>query len=78
MGEAGAQNRGLHLRAKTGRVKIRMHGHEPLYDNEQIPVAVDGKMYYGCCQMCEAKLKEGPSPDGDRPRERQGWISLPS
>ncbi len=32
-----------------------------LYDKEQIPVAVDGKMYYGCCQMCEAKLKEDPS-----------------
>jgi len=32
-----------------------------LYDKEQIPVAVEGKMYYGCCQMCEAKLKEDPS-----------------
>jgi YHS domain-containing protein len=32
-----------------------------LYDKEQIPVAVDGKMYYGCCQMCEAKLKEDPT-----------------
>ena len=32
-----------------------------LYDKEQIPVAVDGKTYYGCCQMCEAKLKEDPS-----------------
>jgi YHS domain-containing protein len=32
-----------------------------LYGKEQIPVAVEGKMYYGCCQMCEAKLKEDPS-----------------
>jgi len=32
-----------------------------LYDKEQIPVAVDGKTYYGCCQMCEAKLKGDPS-----------------
>ncbi|MEW6145941.1 MAG: TRASH domain-containing protein [Thermodesulfobacteriota bacterium] len=32
-----------------------------LYDKEQIPVQVEGKMYYGCCQMCEAKLKEDPS-----------------
>ena len=23
---------------------------------EQIPVAVDGKTYYGCCKMCEEKL----------------------
>lgn len=32
-----------------------------LYDKEQIPVAVGDKTYYGCCQMCEAKLKEDPS-----------------
>ena len=32
-----------------------------LYDKEQIPVAVDGKTYYGCCHMCEAKLKEDPA-----------------
>ena len=26
----------------------------------QIPVQVEGKTYYGCCQMCEAKLKTTP------------------
>ena len=26
----------------------------------QIPVQVEGKAYYGCCQMCEAKLKTNP------------------
>ena len=26
----------------------------------QIPVQVEGKTYYGCCQMCEAKLKTSP------------------
>tara|TARA_R110001592_G_scaffold64751_2_gene198879 strand:+ start:8581 stop:8979 length:399 start_codon:yes stop_codon:yes gene_type:complete len=25
---------------------------------EQIPVEAEGKTYYGCCQMCEAKLKD--------------------
>ncbi len=25
---------------------------------EQIPVEVEGKTYYGCCEMCEAKLKD--------------------
>lgn len=30
-------------------------------DKEQLPVAVDGKTYYGCCHMCEAKLKEDPA-----------------
>jgi len=28
------------------------------FDKEQIPVAVDGKTYYGCCDMCKAKLKQ--------------------
>ena len=28
------------------------------FDKEQIPVEVDGKTYYGCCDMCKAKLKE--------------------
>lgn len=25
--------------------------------NEQIPVEVNGKTYYGCCAMCKAKLE---------------------
>jgi len=28
------------------------------FDKEQWPVAVEGKTYYGCCDMCKAKLKE--------------------
>jgi len=32
-----------------------------LYDKSQIPVVVGDKTYYGCCQMCEAKLKEDPA-----------------
>lgn len=32
-----------------------------LYNKEQIPVVVEDKTYYGCCQMCEAKLKEDPT-----------------
>jgi YHS domain-containing protein len=28
---------------------------------QQIPVSVEGKTYYGCCQMCEAKLKTLPA-----------------
>lgn len=24
--------------------------------NEQIPVAIDGKTYYGCCPMCKERL----------------------
>ncbi len=28
-----------------------------LFDTPQIPVVVDGKTYYGCCQMCKGKLE---------------------
>ena len=31
------------------------------FNKEQIPVEIDGKTYYGCCQSCEAKLKSDPS-----------------
>jgi YHS domain-containing protein len=31
------------------------------FNKEQIPVEIDGKTYYGCCRMCEAKLKSDPS-----------------
>ena len=27
---------------------------------EQIPVEVEGKTYYGCCEMCKAKIKNTP------------------
>ena len=27
------------------------------FDKEQIPVAVQGKTYYGCCEMCKGRLK---------------------
>lgn len=30
------------------------------FNKEQIPVKVDGKTYYGCCQMCVARLKSDP------------------
>ena len=30
------------------------------FNKEQIHVNVDGKTYYGCCRMCEAKLKSDP------------------
>jgi YHS domain-containing protein len=27
----------------------------------QIPIAVDGKTYFGCCEMCKGKLATDPS-----------------
>ena len=31
-----------------------------LFIKDQIPVELEGKTYYGCCEMCEAKLKNTP------------------
>jgi hypothetical protein len=62
MGEAGAQNPGTTSpELKQVESKYVCMVTNQLYDKEQIPVAVDGKMYYGCCQMCEAKLKRPSS-----------------
>ena len=30
------------------------------FNKEQIPVEIEGKTYYGCCPMCEGKLKTDP------------------
>lgn len=30
-------------------------------NREQLPVTINGKQYYGCCHICEAKLKEDPA-----------------
>ena len=32
-----------------------------LFVKEQIPVEVEGKTYYGCCEMCKAKIKNNPA-----------------
>lgn len=29
---------------------------EQVFERDQIPVEVDGKTYYGCCEMCKTKL----------------------
>jgi len=29
------------------------------FDKDQIPVSIDGRTYYGCCDMCKKKLEEG-------------------
>ena len=32
-----------------------------LFDKDQIPVAVDGKTYFGCCEMCKGRLAQDAS-----------------
>lgn len=29
-----------------------------VFDKDQIPVAVEGKTYYGCCEMCKERLSK--------------------
>jgi len=29
-------------------------------DKDQVPVEIDGKTYYGCCEMCKKALAENP------------------
>lgn len=31
---------------------------DALFQKDQIPVEVEGKTYYGCCQMCKARLAQ--------------------
>ena len=32
-----------------------------LFDKDQIPVPVDGKTYFGCCEMCKGRLTQDAS-----------------
>lgn len=32
-----------------------------VFDKDQIPVPVDGKTYYGCCEMCKERLSKDAS-----------------
>ena len=34
---------------------------ERFMDKDQIPVVVDGKTYYGCCEMCKERLAKDAS-----------------
>lgn len=33
---------------------------DKLFNKEQIPVEVEGKTYYGCCEMCKGRLANDP------------------
>jgi len=33
---------------------------DELFNKKQIPVNVSGKVYYGCCEMCEKTLRNKP------------------
>jgi len=33
---------------------------DQLFVKDQIPIELEGKTYYGCCEMCKAKIKNNP------------------
>lgn len=54
----GAAQAGEEKKAELKRVetkKVCMVNNQ-VFDKDQIPVAVDGKTYYGCCEMCKERL----------------------
>lgn len=34
---------------------------DTVFERDQIPVAVEGKTYYGCCEMCKGRLADDES-----------------
>ena len=32
-----------------------------VFEKDQIPIHVDGRTYYGCCEMCKERLAKDPS-----------------
>ena len=42
-------------RVETSKVCM---ANDKIFDKEQIPVVVDGRTYYGCCQGCKAMLAQ--------------------
>ncbi len=34
---------------------------DTVFEKDQIPVAVDGKTYFGCCEMCKGRLAQDTS-----------------
>jgi YHS domain-containing protein len=38
-----------------------MYGEQHGFPKDQIPVQVDGKTYFGCCEMCKGRLAQDAS-----------------
>jgi YHS domain-containing protein len=47
-----------------------------VFDKDQIPVAVEGKTYFGCCEMCkgriaqDASIREATDPVSGKPVDK--------
>lgn len=52
-----SETRNSNLVVKVEPKKVCMVNNK-LFDKDQIPVEVEGKTYYGCCEMCKKTLAE--------------------
>ena len=58
MAEEGATTPSASLKEVEGKNVCMIT--DQLFIKEQIPVELEGKTYYGCCEMCKAKIKNEP------------------
>jgi YHS domain-containing protein len=56
--EDGAAASGPATKVETKKVCMV---NDALFQKDQIPVEVEGKTYYGCCEMCKARLAQDAS-----------------
>ncbi len=55
-GPAFAAENGIRPALKQVETKKVCMVNNQVFDKDQIPVQVDGKTYYGCCEMCKERL----------------------
>ncbi len=61
LSHAGGANNGAGRAVDTVTPDMVCMVNDTIMDRTQIPVEVDGKTYYGCCNGCVAALKNDPS-----------------
>lgn len=55
-GQSFAGDAGIKPALKQVETKKVCMVNNQVFDKDQIPVQVDGKTYYGCCEMCKERL----------------------
>ena len=64
----GAAQAGEKAELKRVETKKVCMVNNQVFEKDQIPVAVDGKTYYGCCEMCKERLaKDAAARTGTDP-----------
>jgi YHS domain-containing protein len=54
---AAAKGAGAAKVTRVENVKKVCMVNDQLFDKDQVPVEIEGKTYYGCCEMCKQALK---------------------